>query len=121
MKAFGIGGAADVARIPPYFGSIDRVLVDAKPPRDATRPGGLGTSFDWSLLDVLGTQLPVVLSGGLNAGNVGEAIAIAGPDGVDVSSGVETAPGRKDPALIAEFIAAVRAAESAEMPVKELK
>lgn len=123
IKAFGIADAADVARIPSHFGAIDRILVDAKPPRDATRPGGLGQRFDWGLLDVLGAHLPLMLSGGLDATNVGEAIAIAGPDGVDVSSGVESAPGRKDPALIRDFVAAVRAAEAdgTAAAVEELK
>ncbi|ESR25930.1 phosphoribosylanthranilate isomerase [Lutibaculum baratangense] len=121
IKAFGIGDAGDVDAIRGYHGVIDRILVDAKPPKDAERPGGLGRSFDWSLLDRLGAHPPLMLSGGLDAGNVGEAIAIAGPDGVDVSSGVESAPGRKDPVRIREFVAAVRAAEAAGAPAKEFE
>lgn len=110
MKAVGIATRADLAAIADYP-EADRFLLDAKPPRDASRPGGHGRSFDWAVLTGLSVGTPWLLGGGLNAANVAEAIAVTGAAGVDVSSGVERAPGKKDPALIHAFVAAVRAAE----------
>jgi phosphoribosylanthranilate isomerase len=104
LKALGIEGVDDVARANEY---ACLVLLDAKPPKDATRPGGLGKSFDWSLLDALDTRKPFLLSGGLTPDSVGEAVERVRPYGVDVSSGVET-DGVKDPAKMAAFISAVR-------------
>ena len=110
MKALPIATAADLAGIPAYAAVADRLLFDAKPPKDATRPGGLGMPFDWRLLERLETPVPLMLSGGLDAGNVAEALRITRAPGVDVSSGVERAPGEKDPEKIRAFIRAARAA-----------
>jgi phosphoribosylanthranilate isomerase len=110
MKAIGVAAAADLGGLQDYSGA-DRLLLDAKAPSGATRPGGNGAVFDWSLLTGLSFARPWLLSGGLHAGNVGEAIRVSGAPGVDVSSGVESAPGRKDPALIHQFVAAVRTAD----------
>lgn len=114
MKALGIGTAADVAATAAYAGAADRLLFDAKPPKDASRPGGLGATFDWSLLEDLDPALSFMLSGGLDPDNVGAAIRRVRPAGVDVSSGVETAPGVKSAALIAAFVAAARRAFAGE-------
>ncbi len=108
IKALGVAGAADLAAAAAYRDAADRLLLDAKPPKDAAYPGGHGRPFDWSLLDGLDPALPYMLSGGLDAGNVAEAITRTGTRGVDVSSGVETAPGVKDAALIEAFIRAAR-------------
>ena len=112
MKAVPIATRADVAAIRPYAAVADRLLFDARPPADATRPGGLGRRFDWTLLSGIDAGMPWMLSGGLDPGNVAEAIAITGARGVDVSSGVERAPGEKDPGRIRAFIRAARDAEA---------
>jgi phosphoribosylanthranilate isomerase len=114
MKAIHIAVAADLARAADYAEATDRILLDATPPKGATRPGGLGTPFDWTVLRGFRPAKPYLLSGGLTPGNVAEALRISGAPGVDVSSGVETAPGRKDPDLIRAFIAAARKAAVAE-------
>ncbi|MFC6792416.1 phosphoribosylanthranilate isomerase [Methylobacterium komagatae] len=108
MKALGIASAADLASITAYAGIADRLLLDAKAPPGASLPGGNGVSFDWDLL--AGAALPAgtMLSGGLGPANVAEALARTGLTAVDVSSGVENAPGSKDPARIAAFVAAAR-------------
>lgn len=111
MKAIPVGSAADLADLPGYAAAADRILFDARAPKDATRPGGLGVPFDWQLLKDLRLDVPFMLSGGLTIDNVAEAVAIARPGGVDVSSGVESAPGVKDPEMIRAFIRAARAAE----------
>jgi phosphoribosylanthranilate isomerase len=110
MKALPIGSAEDLANIAAFAEVADRVLLDAKPPKGADRPGGLGASFDWSLLETLDPSLPFMLSGGLTPDNVAEAIKTVKPFGVDVSSGVETAPGVKSKKLIEAFIRNARAA-----------
>lgn len=110
MKAVGIGSAEDVVSANVFVGVADRLLLDAKPPKDATRPGGLGVTFDWALLDAVDRSQPFMLSGGLTPTTVGHAITATGANGVDVSSGVESAPGLKDAALIEQFIAAAKAA-----------
>jgi len=110
MKAIPVAEAADLAAIATYAGVTDRLLFDARAPREATRPGGLGKAFDWRLLERLDPGLPFMLSGGLDAGNVAEALRITRAPGVDVSSGVERAPGEKDPVKIRAFISAARAA-----------
>ena len=110
MKAIGIFEPADLALVPVFDGAADFLLFDAKPPRDAGWRGGSGTSFDWSLLGMIETKKPWLLAGGLDASNVADALAQTGAPGVDVSSGVENAPGVKDEAKIAAFIAAVRGA-----------
>lgn len=112
MKALGIGSAEDTISANGFVGIADRILLDAKPPKDATRPGGLGAVFDWSLLDALDRSQPFMLSGGLNPSNVGDAIVATSAPGVDVSSGVESAPGRKDAAMIEQFIHAAKAAST---------
>jgi phosphoribosylanthranilate isomerase len=113
MKAIPIEVRADLAAIELYEKVADRLIFDARAPREATRPGGLGTPFDWRLLQDLDVAIPYMLSGGLDAGNVGEALRITRAPGVDVSSGVERAPGEKDPDKIRAFIRAAREAESA--------
>ena len=109
MKAIGIADASDLGRIADYQAVCDYVLLDAKPPQDASRPGGLGTAFDWSILADFDSSLDWMLSGGLNANNLSAALAATRAPGVDVSSGVESAPGQKDAGLIKAFVAAVRA------------
>ena len=111
MKALPIGSAEDVAQISEFAEVADRILLDAKPPKHADRPGGLGETFDWSLLEGLDPAIAFMLSGGLTPDNVTEAIRIVKPPlGVDVSSGVESAPGVKDRKLIEAFIRNARAA-----------
>lgn len=110
MKAFSIRTAADLAQIEPYRGIADRFLFDAKPPAGSQLPGGNGVPFDWRVLAGLDGGVNYMLSGGLNAANIGEALRVADPPGIDISSGVESAPGVKDVALIGEFFGAVRAA-----------
>ena len=113
MKAIPIAERKDLARIEPYKKVADRLIFDARAPQDATRPGGLGTPFDWTLLKGVDPGIPFMLSGGLDAGNVAEALRITRAPGVDVSSGVERAPGEKDADKIRAFIRAARAAEAA--------
>lgn len=110
MKALGVAAASDLAALPAYAAVADRILLDAKPPKNAAYPGGHGRPFDWTLLAELDPGLPFMLSGGLDPANVAEAIRIARPAGVDVSSGVEIAPGVKDIGRIGDFIAAAREA-----------
>jgi phosphoribosylanthranilate isomerase len=117
MKALPIETKADLAAIAPYAGVVDRLLFDARPPRDATRPGGLGKPFDWHLLEGLDLPVPFMLAGGVDPVNVAEALRITRAPGVDVSSGVESAPGVKDPEKIRAFIRAARASLGAGMPV----
>ena len=111
MKALAIAERADLAPIRIYAKVVDRLLFDARPPKDATRPGGLGKPFDWTLLQGIDAGVPFMLSGGLDAGNVAEALRITRASGVDVSSGVERAPGEKDPDKIRAFIRTVRMLE----------
>ncbi len=113
MKALAISSAADLAQLPSYEAVADRILYDAKPPKDADRPGGHGRAFDWNLLAKVSRKKPMMLSGGLNPDNVAEAIKIARPDGVDVSSGVEDAPGIKNAEKIKSFVVNARAAAQA--------
>jgi phosphoribosylanthranilate isomerase len=111
MKAIAVESAADLAQLPGYAAVADRILFDARAPKEATRPGGLGAVFDWHVLEHLDLKLPFMVSGGLNAGNVAEAVRVTRAGGVDVSSGVERAPGIKDPDMIRAFIRAARMAE----------
>jgi phosphoribosylanthranilate isomerase len=113
MKALPIEAKSDLLPIGSYTSVADRLLFDARPPHDATRPGGLGKPFDWRLLENLDLSIPFMLSGGLSPENVAEALRITRAPGVDVSSGVESAPGVKDPEKIRAFI---RAARSAKVP-----
>lgn len=98
---------ADLDTARAFAGAADRILYDAKTPEGAALPGGMGVRFDWTLLDGFRHPLPWALSGGLDAGNVGEAIRRTGATLVDVSSGVESAPGVKDAARIAHFLRSV--------------
>jgi phosphoribosylanthranilate isomerase len=111
MKALPIAERADLSPIRIYAKVADRLIFDARPPKEATRPGGLGTPFDWALLAGVNPGVPFMISGGLDAGNVAEALRITRAPGVDVSSGVERAPGEKDPDKIREFVRVARAAE----------
>jgi phosphoribosylanthranilate isomerase len=113
MKALPIAERKDLSRIDLYKRVADRLIFDARAPQDATRPGGLGQPFDWTLLKGIDAGIPFMLSGGLDAGNVAEALRITRAPGIDVSSGVECAPGEKDPDKIRAFIRAARAAEAA--------
>jgi phosphoribosylanthranilate isomerase len=113
-KALPVGEAADLAVAAGYAGVADRIVFDARPPKGATRPGGNAISFDWTLLTGLDLQKPFVLSGGLDAGNVGTALAVTRAPAVDVSSGVESGPGIKDIEKIGAFTRAARAAARAE-------
>jgi phosphoribosylanthranilate isomerase len=105
-RAVGIAGASD---LPLRAEGADALIIEAKAPPDATRPGGNAQSFDWSLLRGWPAPAPWLLAGGLTAANVGSAIRVTGATGVDVSSGVERRRGEKDPELIRAFIATVRA------------
>jgi phosphoribosylanthranilate isomerase len=115
MKAIAVEAKADLSAIETYATLADRLLFDAHPPREATRPGGLGKSFDWRLLENLDPGLPFMLSGGLDADNVGEALRVTRVPGVDVSSGVERAPGEKDEDKIRAFIRAARDAAAKQI------
>jgi phosphoribosylanthranilate isomerase len=108
MKAIAVKTRDDLACVPDYAEVADRLIFDAQAPPDATRPGGLGRPFEWQLLKNLDPRAPFMLSGGLDPDNVAEAIAITRAGGVDVSSGVERAPGEKDPDRIRAFIRAAR-------------
>lgn len=106
-KAVAVRAVADLVAARDYYGAADRILYDAKPPEGTMLPGGNGLRFDWALLDGFRHPLPWALSGGLDAANVGEAIARTRATLVDVSSGVERAPGVKDVDKIAAFLKAV--------------
>ena len=110
MKAFSVREASDLDAIGPYLGIADRFLFDAKPPVGSDLPGGNGVPFDWRVLADVGRDVDYMLSGGLNATNIGDALRLANPPGIDISSGVESAPGVKDVALLENFFRAVRAA-----------
>ncbi len=112
MKAISIGTAEDVATVASFAEVADRIMLDAKAPKNAERPGGHGTAFDWTLLKALDPELQFILAGGLTPATVGDAVRAVRPMGVDVSSGVETAPGVKDAKLIRAFIQNARAAAS---------
>jgi phosphoribosylanthranilate isomerase len=111
MKALPIEQKPDLAPIRIYEKVADWMLFDGRAPREATRPGGLGKTFDWSLLENFDLKIPFMLSGGLDVGNVAEALRITRAPAIDVSSGVERAPGEKDPEKIRAFVRAARAAE----------
>jgi phosphoribosylanthranilate isomerase len=111
MKALPIATRADLSPIRTYAHVADRLLFDARAPKGATRPGGLGKSFDWHLLAGIDPGVPFMLSGGLDVRNVARAIAITNAPGVDVSSSVESKPGVKSPEKIRAFIRAARATE----------
>lgn len=106
MKALGVGSAEDMEALAPYFAVADQILVDAKAPKDAVLPGGNGVAFDWRLVAHRRWPRPWMLAGGLTPDNVAEAVRLTGAQQVDVSSGVESAPGVKDAGRIAAFLAA---------------
>jgi phosphoribosylanthranilate isomerase len=118
IKAIAIGGPEDVARAHDYEAVADRLLFDAKPPEGLEGlgylPGGNALSFDWRLIAQENWGTPWILSGGLTADNLAEAIRISGAAAVDVSSGVERAKGHKDPALIRAFLDAASRIKSPE-------
>ncbi|WP_187429410.1 N-(5'-phosphoribosyl)anthranilate isomerase [Roseobacter fucihabitans] len=109
MKAVGVADASDLPVLESYFKTADQILVDAKPPKDADLPGGNGLAFDWRLIAGRRWPIPWMLAGGLTPDNVAEAIKMTGAKQVDVSSGVESAPGVKDPALIEAFVSGATA------------
>ena len=106
MKAIGLADESDLPAIFAFSTVADQILIDAKPPRGADLPGGNGLAFDWRLLAGRRWLRPWMLAGGLTAENVAEAVRLTGARQVDVSSGVESAPGVKDAARIAAFVAA---------------
>lgn len=108
MKVISVSSAEDLAAAEPFFTAADRLLFDAKPPKGATLPGGNAVSFDWTILQGRSFPLPWMLAGGLTPDNVAEAVRVTGAPAVDVSSGVESAPGVKDVDKIAAFIAAAK-------------
>lgn len=112
MKALPIAERSDLSPIRLFAQVAEQLIFDARAPKDATRPGGLGSPFDWTLLTGIDPGISFMLSGGLNAGNVAEAVRVTRAAGVDVSSGVESAPGVKDPNKIAEFVRVARLAEA---------
>jgi len=104
MKAVGIADEADIAMVDQYVGVADQLLLDAKPPKNSDLPGGNALSFDWRLITGREWECPWMLAGGLTPENIAEAIKLTGARQVDVSSGVETAPGQKSVELIRAFI-----------------
>jgi phosphoribosylanthranilate isomerase len=112
IKAVAVADASDLASAVRY--DADMLLFDAKAPQGAAAPGGLGAAFDWQLLRGRSFAQPWLLAGGLDAGNVARAIRASGAQGVDVSSGVESAPGVKDAKMIADFVSAARSASFSE-------
>jgi len=119
MKALPIEQKSDLAPIRIYEKVADWLVFDGRAPREATRPGGLGKTFDWTVLQNLDLKIPFMLSGGLDVSNVAEALRITRAPAVDVSSGVERAPGEKDPDKIRAFIRAARGLPAKpEMPAK---
>jgi phosphoribosylanthranilate isomerase len=120
MKALPIAERGDLSPIRIYAKVADRLIFDARAPQEANRPGGLGKPFDWTLLKGVNPGIPFMLSGGLDARNVAEAIAITGAPGVDVSSGVERSPGVKDPDKIRAFIRAARAADTLQLGLSNI-
>lgn len=104
IKACGVSTRDDLQSALIFRDVADMILLDAKPPKSADRPGGHGAPFDWSILDDWPADVPILLAGGLNPNNVANAIERTVVTAVDVSSGVESAPGLKDPALIRAFI-----------------
>ena len=104
IRTIAIGAAADFDAVTAYDGVADYFLFEAAPPEGAVLPGGNARSFDWTLLHGRRLATPWFLAGGLNAKNVREAITLSGATRVDLSSGVERAPGEKDPAMIEELL-----------------
>jgi len=105
MKAIAIASEEDIVKARTYEVTADRLLFDAKPPEGASRPGGNALSFDWSLIADQDWVLPWMLAGGIDVGNLAQAVEISGATAIDVSSGVEDAPGVKSPEKISELLA----------------
>ena len=118
IKAIGLRERADLASIPAFDAVADHLLFDARPPANAARPGGLGDTFDWTLLRSIATRRPWLLAGGLTPDNVEAALRETGAPGLDVSSGVESAPGVKDAGKIARFVARAREAGATLGPAR---
>ena len=112
MKAVGLSEKNDLVKVSTYVDVVDQLLIDAKPPKDSVLPGGNGIAFDWTILREKNWSVPWMLAGGLSATNVQEAINVTGTKQVDVSSGVENSPGRKDNKKIASFIENAKSAVS---------
>jgi phosphoribosylanthranilate isomerase len=110
MRAIGLGTRDDLAGVARFDAVADHLLFDARAPEDAVLPGGNGAAFDWSLLRAVTARKPWLLAGGLHCDNVAAALGATGARGLDVSSGVETGPGVKDPRKIARFVAQARRA-----------
>jgi phosphoribosylanthranilate isomerase len=110
MKAVGVSTEPDLAQVDAYLRVADQVLIDARPPRGVDRPGGNGLAFDWRLIRGRRWKRPWMLAGGLTAENVAEAVRLTGAEQVDVSSGVESRPGFKDPGRVRAFVCAAKAA-----------
>jgi len=108
IKAIAVAESADLSKASAFEAVADMLLFDAKAPANATREGGHGAAFDWQLLRGRTFSRPWLLAGGLNAENVARAISVSGAPGVDVSSGVETAPGQKSAEMIRAFVEGVR-------------
>jgi phosphoribosylanthranilate isomerase len=119
MKVLSVATRDDLAASGRYDAAA-RFLIDAKPPKGATRPGGNATTFDWSILDGFAPRRPWLLAGGLSPDNVADALKRTHAPGVDVSSGVESAPGKKDPALIHAFVRAVKAHDASLRPARRV-
>ncbi|MGY3439030.1 MULTISPECIES: phosphoribosylanthranilate isomerase [unclassified Marinovum] len=113
IKVLGVADADDLAPLDTYGRVADQLLIDAKPPKNAVLPGGNGLTFDWRLIAGRRWPVPWMLAGGLTPDNVAEAIAMTGARQVDVASGVESAPGIKDAAMMAAFVAAATGAKAA--------
>ena len=111
MKVIAVETVADLGALPAYADVADRILFDARAPHEATRPGGLGAVFDWRVLEKIELKLPYMVSGGLDAQNLAEAVRVTRAGGIDVSSGVERSPGIKDPEMIRAFVRAARATQ----------
>jgi phosphoribosylanthranilate isomerase len=110
MKVLGIGGPGDLPQIDAHSAVADQLLVDTKPPKGATRPGGNAVAFDWGLIKGRRWSVPWMLAGGLTPDNVAEALRATGARQVDVASGIESAPGIKDAALMRAFVEAAQGA-----------
>lgn len=110
IKSIAVSGPADLEAADAWGQAADYLMFDARTPEGSSLPGGMGLSFDWSIMQGRAFARPWFLAGGLDAANAGRALAASGAPMVDVSSGVESAPGVKEPALIAAFVKAVRAA-----------
>jgi len=108
IKAIKVSSKADIKAAKDYEDVVDWLMFDARPPQDGALPGGNGVAFDWTLLKGVEFKRPWLLAGGLTPDNLSQAVRQSGATAVDVSSGVESAPGKKDPAKIAAFLAAAK-------------